>query len=25
VLWHFVGTHAEIVRWQHDVGPKGLK
>jgi hypothetical protein len=25
VLWHFVGTHAEIVRWQQDVGPKGLK
>ena len=25
VLWHFVGTHDEIVRWQHVVGPKGLK
>jgi hypothetical protein len=25
VLWHFIGTHQQIVRWQDDVGPTGLR
>ena len=25
VVWHFVGTHAQIRRWQTDIGPTGLQ
>lgn len=25
VVWHFVGTHDEIRRWQHSTGPRGLR
>ncbi len=25
IVWHFVGTHDEIHRWQTTIGPKGLR
>ena len=25
VIWQFIGTHAEIVRWQKEIGPRGLR
>jgi hypothetical protein len=25
VVWHFVGTHAQIERWQKAIGPTGLQ
>jgi hypothetical protein len=25
VIWHFVGTHTQIKRWQAEIGPKGLQ
>ena len=25
IVWHFVGTHADIKRWQHEIGGKGLQ
>lgn len=25
IVWHFVGTHDDIKRWQHEIGGKGLQ
>jgi hypothetical protein len=25
VVWHFVGTYAQIARWQRSIGPTGLR